>query len=490
MSQAKWLVCVDWNDDGDFSDANEDVTSDVLGLTLEHFRDLISGRVEAARLEMDLKNDGHKYSPPNGSSPLSGNLKPGRKVWVRAAYPYDAFTDTAGTQLASHTLDYDSTFSWAENLQGFDINSLGTGAETDGTQGSGNCVATTDFGESDVTFGCDFTRGTDGADHGGLCFRYSDTSNYLYVRIDGTNIEVRKVEAGADSQVVSFVHVWAAGAKKFLQVALHGSTIRVFVDNAEVAETTSTFNTTATRHGLFCDDQADHTWDNFGGWVSMFWGFVDSIRPRPGPGDAYCYLRALDEMERLSTITLYTHSGSSYPQASDDILNDMLDYADVEPGRRQKDSGTDLVPATWSPAIWGVRATDEIYRLQDEEDGLIYVDGQGFWRIESRTHRTSAPHTSTLATVKDTDDGSNPYFSDLAWDDGADNVENMVFMSIKDVRSGRPDSVDACREAPVLRERDQGLPGRKQGLRHASRPHCAGREHRLRRQHGTRRLRY
>ena len=338
MSQAKWLVCVDWNDDGDFSDANEDVTSDVLGLTLEHFRDLISGRVEAARLEMDLKNDGHKYSPPNGSSPLSGNLKPGRKVWVRAAYPYDAFTDTAGTQLASHTLDYDSTFSWAENLQGFDINSLGTGAETDGTQGSGNCVATTDFGESDVTFGCDFTRGTDGADHGGLCFRYSDTSNYLYVRIDGTNIEVRKVEAGADSQVVSFVHVWAAGAKKFLQVALHGSTsnylyvridgtnievrkveagadsqvvsfvhvwaagllakkflqvalhgstIRVFVDNAEVAETTSTFNTTATRHGLFCDDQADHTWDNFGGWVSMFWGFVDSIRPRPGPGDAY-----------------------------------------------------------------------------------------------------------------------------------------------------------------------------------------------------------
>ena len=78
MSQAKWLVHVDWNDDGDFSDANEDVTSDVLGLTLEHFRDLSSEHIEAARLE--LKNDDHKYSPPNGSSPLSGNLKPGRKT--------------------------------------------------------------------------------------------------------------------------------------------------------------------------------------------------------------------------------------------------------------------------------------------------------------------------------------------------------------------------------------------------------------------------
>ena len=52
MAQAKWLVHVDWNDDGDFSDADEDVTSDVLGLTLEHFRDLSSERIEAARLEL------------------------------------------------------------------------------------------------------------------------------------------------------------------------------------------------------------------------------------------------------------------------------------------------------------------------------------------------------------------------------------------------------------------------------------------------------
>ena len=83
MAVAKWLIHVDWNSDGDFSDANEDVTSDVLGVTLEHFRDLSSEHMEAARLELQLKNDDHKYSPPNGGSPLSGNLKPGRTVWVR-----------------------------------------------------------------------------------------------------------------------------------------------------------------------------------------------------------------------------------------------------------------------------------------------------------------------------------------------------------------------------------------------------------------------
>ncbi len=448
MAHAKWLVCVDWNDDGDFSDANEDVTSDVFGLTLEHFRDLSTDHVEAARLELELKNDDHRYSPPNTGSPLSGNLIPGRKVWVRAAYPYDAFTDVAGTQLASHTPDYDSGFSWTEHLQGFDIDSSGFGAETDGTQSSGDCVATIDFGEADVAFGCQFTRGTDSVDHGGLCFRYSNTSNYLYVRVTGSNIEVRKVESGTDSQVAISTHTWGAAATKFLQVILYGSTIRVFVDATEVVDATSSFNNGATRHGLFSDDHADHTWDDFGGWVSLFYGAIDSIHPRPGFGADYCYLRALDEMERLTSITLYTYATSQLPQTSDDILSDILDYADVDAARRQLDSGTSLVPDTWSPSVWAVKATPEIHRLQDEEDGLVYVDGHGCWRLESRSHRSSAPHTSSVATIKDTDDGANPYFAEFVWDDGARNIENMVFMKVRDATNNGAKTVWTLSERP------------------------------------------
>ena len=57
MAQAQWQVLIDWNDDGDFSDPDEDVTAAVLGLTLEHFRDLAGGHIEAARLELELKNE-------------------------------------------------------------------------------------------------------------------------------------------------------------------------------------------------------------------------------------------------------------------------------------------------------------------------------------------------------------------------------------------------------------------------------------------------
>ena len=90
-----------------------------------------------------------------------------------------------------------------------------------------------------------------------------------------------------------------------------------------------------------------------------------------------------------------------------------------------------LVPDTFSPAIWGVKALDEIHRLQDEEDGLVYVDGHGRWRIEARQHRAVGPHSLPQTTVTDTGGGTGPYFSDLVWDDGAGNVENMVFMRIR-----------------------------------------------------------
>ena len=447
MAQAKWLVKVDWNNDGDFTDANEDITTDALGLTLDHFRALDSGYTEAARLELELKNDDHKYSPSNGSSPLSGNLKPGRTVWVKAAYPYDGFTGSAGTQLSAHTPDYDSTFSWAADLNDFDLAAGGAAAETDSTHGNGDCVTTMDLAYSDVAFGCQFTRGTD-SDHGGLCFRYSNTTNYLYVRVTGTAIEVRKVDAGTDSLVASSAHTWSSATKKFLQVVLHGSSIKVFDDDDEVVDTTSSFNSTATRHGLFCDDQADHTWDDFGGWISLFYGAIDSIRPRPRPGAQYCYIRALDEMEWLTGVTLYTHSAATLPQGSDDILGDILSYADVYSARRQLDQGTDLVPSTWTSAIWSVQGPDEIHRLQDEEDGLVYVDGHGFWRLESRSHRTGPPHTSPLVTIKDTDDGTNPYFSDLVWDDGNNNVENMVFMRIKEATDQGAQTVWTLKEKP------------------------------------------
>ncbi len=424
--QAKWLVSVDWNDDGVFSDPDEDVTSDVLGLTLEHFRDLASGYMESARLDLELRNETHRYSPPNASSALAGNLVPGRRVWVRAAYPFDSLSGRSGTRLDSRSPDLGSGFSWTEHGDAFEIAPSGSGVRAAGSQ-AGIQTATIDFGSPDVSLGCRFTRGA-ATSHGGLCLRRT-ADGYLYVRVTGTAVELGEARTGSpDKLVATTAHEWDEGAEKFLQIAMHGDEIAVFVDDRAVLETTSSFNSSAASHGLFCEGAADHLWRGFGGWVSLFHGRIDAIQPRPRRGAQHCHVRAFDEMERLGTVTLYTYATAQLPQSAGDILNHILDYAGVDAGRRKIEGGSELVADTFSPAIWGVKALDEIQRLQDEEDGLVYVDGHGRWRLEARGHRRSGNHERTLAAVTGTGGGAGPYFSDLAWDDGAGNVENMVFM--------------------------------------------------------------
>ena len=432
MSDAKWKLMVDWQGDGEFSGADDDITPAALGLSLRHMRDLRSEYIDPARLHIRLANFDHKYSPPNTASPLFGALKPGRKVWLRAAFPCDEFGDMAGTSLADHAPEYGAAYRWTDASHDFRIAADG-GAQTNGAR-SGRRIATMDFGLADVSFGCDFTRGSNATQHGGLTLRYADADNFLYVRVMPNAVQVRRVEQGSDALVGESALQWNAGERRFIQVLLHGDSIRVFVDEKQVIAARSGFNRTATRHGLHCDGAADHLWQQFGGWVSLFYGDVESIDPQPGagPGAGQCRIRAYDEMRRLESVTLYMYATSSFPQTSDDILKDILDYAGVDAGIRRLDAGTELVPQLWSPSLWGVQAADEIRRLQDEEDGFIYVDEHGLWRMESRVHREAAPHSAARAPLRARNDGTDAYFSALEWSDGVGNIENKVFMRVRD----------------------------------------------------------
>ena len=83
MARGTYVLAVDWNNDGDFSDSGEDITARTLNVEWKRGNDYASqlvGKVVAGTLVADLNNESGDYSTFNTSSALTGNLLPGRKV--------------------------------------------------------------------------------------------------------------------------------------------------------------------------------------------------------------------------------------------------------------------------------------------------------------------------------------------------------------------------------------------------------------------------
>jgi hypothetical protein len=85
---ATFNVLVDWNNDNDYSDTNEDITSYVIGqITFSRGKDQarIVSPPAAGRLALTLNNNSKLFSIENESSALFGNLLPGRKIQIKGA---------------------------------------------------------------------------------------------------------------------------------------------------------------------------------------------------------------------------------------------------------------------------------------------------------------------------------------------------------------------------------------------------------------------
>jgi len=81
---ATYKLQVDWNNDGDWGDTGEDIDmSRVRGITCSFGRDRASqltGKSKAGKLRATLDNRSGDYNPFNSSSPIYGNILPGRPV--------------------------------------------------------------------------------------------------------------------------------------------------------------------------------------------------------------------------------------------------------------------------------------------------------------------------------------------------------------------------------------------------------------------------
>ena len=440
MPTPKIYVFGDWNLDGDFTDANEDITADVQYLKWSRGKNVLKHRAEAALLELKLSNDDHKYTPPKiASTVFTAYTKP--DLWVLVGYPVDDFNAADTTTLTSRKPSHDSLFdAWSGDTGDFDVLSnkirTATGA---------NKSAVLDFAETDCWVGCKYTRG---GTTSGVIVRWSDASNYLLVYHDGTNIRLGEVVSGTLTSLASAALTWTAGDEKWVFVEMHGDDIRVMVDRAlQFTHTTTRFNT-ATKHGIGGrGTHADDRWEDFGGWVPKFFGTLDVIQPRPEINHQYAYIRAFDDMERMANHQVYRTApdvdGTDHGAPASDgvtyayeILGEILDAVDASSANRVIETETTVALALTTTAnhekAMGLDGLTEAYQVADDDVGFFYIDGYGTYHYEKPRHRENGPHATACKTwyeQRQAQDETDIYFVSIEWDDGKDRVENEVYYS-------------------------------------------------------------
>lgn len=92
-----WTAKIDWNGDGDWSDAYEDVSADLQAVEYGGGRSKATDDFAAGTCTLTLENAAGVYSRFNASSPIYGMMKPGRELVLTATHlgvTYSCFRGT------------------------------------------------------------------------------------------------------------------------------------------------------------------------------------------------------------------------------------------------------------------------------------------------------------------------------------------------------------------------------------------------------------
>lgn len=114
-----------------------------------------------------------------------------------------------------------------------------------------------DAGVSDCAVSAKFYGGpgyVSGNSATGINFRISDKANLLRFYPDNLHFRIGRFEAGSLS-VMGNNSTIAPANGQILRVVIKGTSIKCYVDDKLVFDITSSFNTTATKHGLYIRDK-------------------------------------------------------------------------------------------------------------------------------------------------------------------------------------------------------------------------------------------
>lgn len=242
----------DFDNDGDFDQSVEDITSYVMSGTVRRGRDFpsqVTGRSRPGTMELTLDNTDNRFSYFNASSPLSTapfSLKTGRLIRVRTSTatvsdPTVLARDRFNTNGPLTTDETGKSWAAVSGMSSFSV--LDKRAVADGVPNVSNSFfgrvvdvgATRYYAQIVLPY-------KDAKNWLGLIFHYTDASNYAYFYLGDGVILIRQVVAGAHATLandgVENRDDMAVG------IAVNATSVIAYVDGQQVLSTSTSVTST------------------------------------------------------------------------------------------------------------------------------------------------------------------------------------------------------------------------------------------------------
>ena len=174
---------------------------------------------------------------------------------------FDQFTDTSNVALPSHSPIIGGT--WTTGRGDWSIGTSGNEVASTGELGTNN--VTLSGGQPNGNLSCDIFTG-DTFTYAGLAVRRTSSNTFVafFLRNGEDDVQIGFYNAGAFTALTTSAFTVSTGTTYAIRLRLDGTTIEAFVGGSTVASAATTFNQTASAHGLLTfDAQANVRWDNF-----------------------------------------------------------------------------------------------------------------------------------------------------------------------------------------------------------------------------------
>lgn len=183
-----------------------------------------------------------------------------KDLWIPSPLLSDGFSsstsDGAGHAETSGIGSGGSGKTWDDSIGSWGVAS---GSRLASSLDGGIAINSCDIGSSDVIYEVAITRTAGVA---GIVVKYIDSSNYVYAYHDGTNITLRQVVSGVDSELIAATSsAYADG--RIIRLSVIGTSIRMFYNLSAIGGAVSIDSSLSggTRVGLYTTDTAN-TFDN------------------------------------------------------------------------------------------------------------------------------------------------------------------------------------------------------------------------------------